>query len=84
MTPDHGENALKLVLTVPGQHERDRMNQRQIDVIKKDVLPGVVAADTEIGVIAPYRNQVYKLKEELNRPRSTFLQCISFKGAKRT
>lgn len=64
MTPDHGENALKLVLTVPGQHERDRMNQRQIDVIKKDVLPGVVAADTEIGVIAPYRNQVYKLKEE--------------------
>ena len=80
MTPDHGENALKLVLTVPGQHERDRMNQRQIDVIKKDVLPGVVAADTEIGVIAPYRNQVYKLKEELNRPEIDISTVHKFQG----
>ena len=28
MTEDHGEKALKLVLTVPGHHERDHMNQR--------------------------------------------------------
>lgn len=80
MTPDHGEKALKLVLTVPGQHERDRMNQRQIDVIKKDVLPGVAAADTEIGVIAPYRNQVYKLKEELNRPEIDISTVHKFQG----
>lgn len=80
MTPDHGEKALKLVLTVPGQHERDRMNQRQIDVIKKDVLPGVAAADTEIGVIAPYRNQVYKLIEELNRPEIDISTVHKFQG----
>ena len=80
MTPDHGEKALELVLTVPGQHERDRMNQRQIDVIKKDVLPGVAAADTEIGVIAPYRNQVYKLKEELNRPEIDISTVHKFQG----
>lgn len=43
-------------------------------------MPGVVAADTEIGVIAPYRNQVYKLKEELNRPEIDISTVHKFQG----
>lgn len=39
-----------------------------------------MAADTEIGVIAPYRNQVYKLKEELNRPEIDISTVHKFQG----
>ena len=58
MTEDHGEeNVLQAIKTVKGNHERNRTNRREIDVICKEVLPAL-ADDEDAGIIAPYRNQV--------------------------
>ena len=45
--------------TVPGNHARGRLNLRQIDVIREEVLPALQKQGyKDIGVIAPYRDQV--------------------------
>lgn len=59
---------LALYKTPIGNHERNKMNQREIDVIKNEVLPKLQAEgvkNSEIGIITPYRNQVQALKEQL-------------------
>lgn len=65
MTDDDGDSALQLVTTVAGNHERDRINQRQIDVIRMEILPKLECPKDRIGIIAPYRNQVDQLIREL-------------------
>lgn len=67
MTADAGESdVIQVVFTVPGNHARGRINQRQIDVIRLEVLPQLRSAGvTGIGVIAPYRAQVAMLKDAL-------------------
>lgn len=67
MTEDHGEaDVLRLVQTVPGHHEKQHMNQRQIDVLREEVLPSLSQVPTEdIGLIAPYRNQVQQIQKQL-------------------
>jgi hypothetical protein len=50
--------------TVEGNHARDRVNQRQIDVIKREVIPQQ-KLDIErgsIGIVTPYRNQTNALQ----------------------
>ena len=80
MTEDHGEKALKLVLTVPGHHERDHMNQRQIDAIQKEVLPELAFQREEIGIIAPYKNQARQIEKELNSPQIDVSTVHKFQG----
>jgi hypothetical protein len=67
MTVDRGEkDVLQVVFTAPGNHARGRINQRQIDVIRQEVLPALRNAGVaDIGVIAPYRAQVALLREAL-------------------
>lgn len=67
MTEDHGEpDALSAFRTAVGNHRRDHMNQRQIDTTVQEVLPTFSDTPTEdIGVIAPYRNQVEALSSAL-------------------
>ena len=65
MTANDRENAMQLVTTVAGEHKRGHMNQRQIDVICRDILPRLDCPQSEIGIIAPYRNQVECLQKEL-------------------
>ena len=61
---DNGEDdVISVIKTAVGDHERDRMNQRQIDSVVQEVLPQLHYPQTEIGVIAPYNNQVDALKE---------------------
>lgn len=80
MTDGKQENALQLVTTVVGNHERDRMNQRQIDVIRTEILPKLDCPKSEIGIIAPYRNQVYQLKKELADPAIDVATVHKFQG----
>ena len=55
---------LVLVNTVEGNHARGKSNQRQIDVIKKEVLPYI--NKDNLGIISPFRDQVTKLSEIIN------------------
>lgn len=50
MSSDNDKKALKLVTTVPGNHARYHMNQRQIDVICQDILPSLKFKTSEIGI----------------------------------
>lgn len=66
MTTDQGEDdVLSVIKTVPGNHERNRYSQRQIDVIKNEIIPKYVLIPEETGIIAPYKNQVDALAEEI-------------------
>lgn len=67
MTKDQGEeDVLAVVKTVPGNHMRDHYSQRQIDVIKEEIIPKYVADPEETGIIAPYKNQVEALEREID------------------
>lgn len=60
MTEDNAENnVLTAIKTNPGHHCRGKYNQREIDVIKQEVLPGF-SDNSEIGIITPYNAQVDK------------------------
>ncbi|MFT3904049.1 MAG: AAA domain-containing protein [Niabella sp.] len=49
--------------TVPGNHARERMNQRQIDVIKYEVIPNEKLEAVDLGIVTPYRNQTNALQK---------------------
>lgn len=66
MTTDKGEeDVLSVVKTVAGNHERNHYSQRQIDVIKNEIIPKYVFNPEETGIIAPYKNQVEALSREI-------------------
>lgn len=66
MTTDKGEeDVLSVVKTVAGNHERNHYSQRQIDVIKNEIIPKYVSNPEETGIIAPYKNQVEALSIEI-------------------
>ena len=67
MTTDKGEkDVLSVVKTVVGNHARNHYSQRQIDVIKKEIIPRYVLEPEETGIIAPYKNQVEALGKEIS------------------
>lgn len=51
--------------TVEGNHSRNHVNKRQIDVIKSEIVPNqnLNLEDGSLGVITPYRNQTNVLQE---------------------
>ena len=67
MTEDHGEkDVLTMYRTAEGNHARGHMNQRQIDVIREEVLPKLTQQGfRDIGIITPYRDQVAAISREL-------------------
>ncbi len=66
MTTDKGEeNVLSVVKTVAGNHERNHYSQRQIDVIKNEIIPKHAFNPEETGIIAPYKNQAEALGREI-------------------
>jgi hypothetical protein len=52
---------LEVYKTVKGNHERNHYNQRQIDVIIKEILPKLEGEES-IGIVSPYRNQINELR----------------------
>lgn len=69
MTEDHNEpNVLAMYRTVEGNHARGHLNQRQIDVIKSEVLPNLEHRGYHnIGIITPYRDQVAAISSQLSK-----------------
>ena len=67
MTEDHGEpDVLTMYKTSPGNHARKHLNQRQIDVIREEVLPRLKEQGyNQIGIITPYRDQVAAIQAQL-------------------
>ena len=67
LTEDHGEkNVLSMYRTPPGNHARGHLNQRQIDIIREEVLPVLTRQGfTDIGMITPYRDQAAAIRKQL-------------------
>lgn len=67
MTKDkHEDKVLQLIQTVPGNHARGHFNQREIDVIVREVLPQCSETET-IGIITPYRLQAEAINRALGK-----------------
>ena len=68
MTEDNGEeDVLKVYITNEGNHARGHLNQRQIDVIKNEVLPELSDKINieNIGIISPYRRQKAQIERTI-------------------
>jgi RecA/RadA recombinase len=69
LTEEHeGERPLLVYKTAKGNHARGNYNQRQIDVILKEILPEQIKDRNKqsIGIISPYRLQKDKLNEVID------------------
>lgn len=65
MTEDKNESdVLAVYYTNPGNHARQRVNQRQLDVIKEEILPELNTSPENIGIVAPYRAQANEAKKQ--------------------
>ena len=62
--PRSDRQPLMVYRTAPGNHARNRVNQRQIDVITNEVFPNqeLNASDNSVGIVTPYRNQAEELQ----------------------
>lgn len=82
MTRDKGEKDPLLVYkTVAGDHRRERFNQRQIDVLCAEVLPRLDQdAPENIGIIAPYNDQVQALRQAVNNAKIDVATVHKFQG----
>lgn len=67
MTEDKGEtDVLTLYRCSEGSHARAHINHRQADIIENEVLPSLARSGyNDIGVIAPYNDQVRLLRSQL-------------------
>ncbi|MBB3696563.1 AAA family ATPase [Flammeovirga yaeyamensis] len=62
---EHTTNRQPLIVykTTQGNHARERMNQRQIDIIKHEIIPSQNLENVDLGIVTPYRNQTYALQK---------------------
>lgn len=64
MTEEKGEkDVLMAIKSVKGNHTRGHYNQRQIDIIEHEILPNCIADQRNLGIIAPYKEQVSELQK---------------------
>lgn len=65
MTEDNDEsNVMTAIKTAPGHHTRGHYNQREIDVVKEEVMPNL-HDETDIGIITPYNQQVNEFNHQI-------------------
>lgn len=66
MTEEKGEqDALEAYKTVPGNHSRNHSNQREVDVIRKEIMPSLDESQ-DIGIISPYNAQVNLIAQQIH------------------
>lgn len=67
MTEDKGENDVMVVYrTVPGNHNRKNYNQRQIDVLKQEIIGKYNLNPESTGTISPFRKHNRHQSEQLD------------------
>jgi len=67
MTEDRNEpDTLTVFRTIQGNHARGHVNQREIDVIREEVMP-VLADEKSVGIISPYRDQTEEINKQMNQ-----------------
>jgi superfamily I DNA and/or RNA helicase len=54
---------LAVYKTAQGNHARQRTNQRQIDIIKQEIIPNEKLENADLGIVTPYRNQTNALQD---------------------
>lgn len=54
---------LLIYKTTVGNHARERVNQRQIDVILEEIIPQQKLQNADLGIVTPYRNQSLELQK---------------------
>ena len=64
-TPKSDRQPMMVYRTVPGNHARDHVNQRQIDVITDEVFQkqNLNLSDASVGIVTPYRKQAEALQK---------------------
>lgn len=82
---NYNNQPLTVYKTVAGNHARGRINQRQIDVITKEILPKIRKEDESatIGIISPYRDHVEELQRLINDPMIEIDTVHKFQGRER-
>ena len=66
MKKDDGAVApIRVVRTVKGNHARGTVNLRQVETIVQEIVPALEEQYTDIGIIAPYNNQVNAIRDAL-------------------
>lgn len=81
MTEDDGEtDTLTVIKTPKGKHAREHLNQRQIDIVINEILPKISVPDEEIGIIAPYNQQVNALKQAVDIRKTDVATVHKFQG----
>lgn len=60
--PKSERQPLVVYKTAQGNHARERMNQRQIDIIKQEIIPNEKLENVDLGIVTPYRNQTNALQ----------------------
>lgn len=87
MTKSEGERPLAVYRTVAGNHARGHINERQMDVIEKEVLPSLhLAAGENLGIVTPYRRQAEALKQRFDQKQENIKSDTvdKFQGQERT
>lgn len=82
MTKDSGDmDALLLFKTTIGNHRRDHINQRQIDVTIQELVPLLHDANLKgIGIVAPYKDQVAAIAAQLDTDKIEVYTVHKFQG----
>lgn len=81
MTDDVGEkDVLGVKTSVIGEHARGHINQRQVDIICNEILPSLKCRAEQIGIIAPYRDQVEALTKAVNNSKVDIATVHKFQG----
>ena len=64
--PKSGRQAMMVYKTAAGNMARGHVNERQIEVIKNEVIPEqqLNISDGSVGIVTPYRDQADRLQEE--------------------
>lgn len=65
MTENNDKKDVMLAIkTAPGRHVRDHYNQREIDVVKEEVIPTIHSIE-DTGIITPYNSQVNEFLKQI-------------------